>query len=62
MKEIYLANLHRARVAHGRALARLMHSRRLGDKECMRIDHDTLKFTASSIRFWSQLIKEVYGK
>ena len=62
MKEIYLANLHQARVAHGRALARLMHYRRLGDKECIAIAHDSLKFTASSISFWSQLIKEVYGK
>ena len=62
MKEIYLANLHRARVAHGRALARLMHSRRRGDAECIRVDHDTLLFTGSCISYWSKLIKEVYGK
>ena len=58
MKEQCLANLHQARVAHGRALARLMRSRRRGDAECEAIDHDTLRFTASSIRYWSQLIKE----
>ena len=58
MKETFLKNLHEARVAHGRALARLMRSRRRGDAECEAIDHDTLKFTASSISYWSQLIKE----
>ena len=62
MKEQFLANLHQARVAHGRALARLMNSRRRGDSWCEAIDHDTLRFTASSISFWSKLIKEVYGK
>ena len=58
MKEIYLANLHQARVAHGRALARLMRSRRRGDVECEKVDHDTLKFTASSISYWAGLIRE----
>ena len=58
MKETFLKNLHQARVAHGRALARLMRSRRRGDAECEAIDHDTLKFTASSISYWSKLIKE----
>ena len=58
MKETFLKNLHEARVAHGRALARLMRSRRRGDAECEAIDHDTLKFTASSISYWSQLIRE----
>ena len=62
MKEIYLEHLHQARVAHGRALARLMRSRRRGDAWCEEINHDTLRFTASSISFWSKLIKEVYGK
>ena len=62
MKEIYLENLHKARVEHGRALARLMHSRRRGDAWCEEINRGTLRFTASSISFWSKLIKEVYGK
>ena len=62
MKHTFLKNLHDARVQQGRALARLNRSRRRGDEECIKIDHDTLRFTASSIRFWSQLIKEVYGK
>ena len=58
MKEQFLANLHQARVAHGRALARLMRSRRRGDAECEKVDHDTLKFTASSIAYWAGLIRE----
>lgn len=62
MKEKFLENLHRARVAHGRALARMMKSRRRGDAECEAIDHDTLLFTGSCISYWSKLIKEVYGK
>ena len=58
MKETFLANLHAARVSHGRALARLMRSRRRGDAECEAIDRSTLKITADEIRYWSQLIKE----
>ena len=58
MKETFLKNLHQARVAHGRALARMMRSRRRGDVECEKVDHDTLKFTASSISYWAGLIRE----
>ena len=58
MKETFLKNLHQARVAHGRALARMMRSRRRGDVECEKVDHDTLKFTASSIAYWAGLIRE----
>ena len=58
MKEKFLENLHQARVAHGRALARLMHARRRGDAWCEEINHDMLKFTASEIAYWAGLIRE----
>ena len=58
MKETFLRNLHEARVAHGRALARLMRSRRKGDVECIEIDHSTLRLTAEEVSYWASLIKE----
>ena len=58
MKETFLKNLHDARVQQGRALARLNRSRRRGDEECIRIDHETLRLVAEDVSYWAQLIKE----
>ena len=58
MKETFLKNLHAARVAHGRALAKLMRSRRKGDVACIEIDHSPLRLTAEEVSYWAQLIKE----
>ena len=58
MKEVFIKNLHAARVESGRALARLNRSRRRGDKICVEIDHQTLRLVAKDISYWSHLIKE----
>ena len=59
MKEIYLDNLHRARVCQGKALARLMQSRRRDyGAECVQIDLEMVRFNAECVRYWSSLIRK----
>ena len=58
MKETFLKNLHDARVRQGRALARLNRSRRRGDEECIKIDHETLRLVAEDVSYWASLIRE----
>ena len=59
MKEIYIDNLHRARVRQGKALARLVQSRRRGyGIECEKIDLEMVRFNAECVRYWSSLIRK----